>query len=158
MKSIAPVLFLAVALVAGLAGCWRPAATGSATGPAPAVWVGPVERPEHRRADPDGPRVLREYRSEGGRLAVTQFDEDGNSVEVLVDPEVSKDRPAMDAVEQELERAAQDVRATSEKVGRGWVVKGAAATRALDREGRGVQAATFRFSPEAREVSAPNPG
>lgn len=109
------------------------------------VWVGEIDRTKGRAG---GAGVQRSYSSDGGKgIWIDAFDLDGNSVGALVE-----DKSQREAVEAELEKHKESVPSAGDKVSAGWIIPGSTATRVVDRLGRGVQAAKFRFSSEAIRV------
>ncbi len=87
------------------------------------------------------------YSLDDNRLRVTVVSRGEGGVSAVLGP-----RGDPESVESELRAAAQDIRAAMGRVRKGWIANGARSTRAVDEDGRGAEAATYQFSPDAKKM------
>ena len=115
--------------------------------PAP-VWVEEFkneESPRERNAGVGVSYYLEANYERSGQWVVL-LDLQGNYLEAWA---TEGGRP--DSVAEELKEAAQDMPAVSAMIRAGWIPKGCSAVR-VSRNGNGVEAAKFQFSPKAHQV------
>jgi hypothetical protein len=82
-------------------------------------------------------------------VAILYYNSDGHCVGALLE-----DSTDPEAIGEQLKEAGRDSRAAFARVKTGWIIRGTVATRAVDREGHGFQAAKYRFSTTATEIKA----